>query len=63
MKGQAKRLEPLKYQAFGFIRAGKGMPLLFLNLCFYWFFYGHAPIVNKHPFGGAFMNTLNLDYD
>jgi hypothetical protein len=34
MKGQAKRLKHLKYQAFGFIRAGKGMPLLFINPCF-----------------------------
>lgn len=34
MKGQAKRLEPLKYQAFGFIRASKGMPLIFSKSMF-----------------------------
>ncbi|RAZ47721.1 hypothetical protein DP175_05690 [Polynucleobacter paneuropaeus] len=63
MKRQAKRLERLKYQGFGFIQAGTGVPLPFLSPCFYWALYGQAPIVNKHPFGGAFMNTLNPDHD
>ena len=51
MKGQAKRLERLKYQAFGFIRAGTGMPLPFLSPCFYWGPSGQALYINKHPSG------------
>jgi hypothetical protein len=38
MKKQAKRLEPLKYQAFGFIQASKGMPFLFSKSMFLWSF-------------------------
>jgi hypothetical protein len=58
MKGQAKRLEHLKYQAFGFIRAGNGMPLPFLSPCFYWAPSEQALYINKHPSAGAFMNCF-----
>lgn len=44
MYGQAKPLEPLKYQAFDLVRAGTGMPVLFLSNCFYLDLYGQAPI-------------------
>jgi hypothetical protein len=56
MKRQSKRVEPLNYQALGFVRAGKSMLLLFLSKCIYWVFYGQALYINKHPSGGAFMN-------
>jgi hypothetical protein len=50
MKGQAKRLERLKYQAFGFIRAGTSVPVARYKPLFSCIFLRAGPIyINKHP--------------